>query len=129
MATVLVVDDDAMACQLACIVLRHAGHDVHEARNGDEALHMIAMHSPEILLLDMHMPGTDGFEVLRRLDESGRRTNIRVLAVTGMAMPGDEQRIRGAGCDVYMSKPYAYKQLLEAVALLASTDRGKGGCQ
>lgn len=123
MPVVLVIDDDAMACQLACVVLRHAGHDVHEARSGGEGLCLAQQHVPDVILLDMHMPAMDGFQVVKQIRLSERCAGVRVLALTGMAMVGDEAAIRQAGCDDYMTKPYAYRDLLDAVARLAATPR------
>lgn len=121
MAVVLVIDDDAMACQLACVVLRHAAHDVHDAHSGTEGLRLVSVLRPDVLLLDMHMPAMSGFEVVQRLRAMPGGAYIRVLAVTGMAMLGDEAEIRRAGCDDYLTKPYAYRQLLAVVEHLATT--------
>lgn len=116
MATVLVVDDDAMACQLASVVLQHAGHRVLAAAGGAEGLQVALAERPDVILLDMHMPQMDGFEFLRRLKAEPQGRGIKVLAVTGMAMQGDHEAILAAGCDAYLAKPYAYRTMLSLVA-------------
>jgi CheY-like chemotaxis protein len=115
MARVLVVDDKPSNRELLRTALEHAGHEVLEAGEGEAALALMRSARPALVLLDIQMPGLDGYAVLERVlaDEELRR--IPVVAVTAYAMAGDSQRGKLAGFREYITKPVPLKQLLLVV--------------
>ena len=118
MATVLVVDDEADICELVKINLEMDGHDVLTAGNGPDALSLVAEASPDLVILDIMMPGIDGWEVLSRIkaDEDSGRSQIPVLMLT--ARTDDLDQVRGAieGAIRYMTKPFSVLELRDEVA-------------
>lgn len=122
---VLVVDDNAVNAILACEVLKEAGYAVSSAASGEAALAALALSVPSLLLLDMHLPGISGFEVLRRLRSSpavALRT-LPVIAATALAMRGDREACLEAGADDYLPRPFNADTLVARVRrLLAGND-------
>ena len=116
MAKVLVVEDNAANMALATFLLQSAGHTVLSARDAEAGLTLARAEQPSLILMDIQLPGIDGLAatVLLKSDDLTRR--IPVIALTALAMKGDEERIRAAGCDGYIAKPIAYKAFLEAIA-------------
>jgi two-component system cell cycle response regulator DivK len=115
MANILVVEDNPQNLKLAQLVLHKAGHAVLSAENGEQGLQRVQESQPDLVLMDVQMPGMDGLEVTRRLKADPRTAHVKVLALTALAMKGDAERILAAGCDGYLAKPYQYQQLLDAV--------------
>jgi two-component system cell cycle response regulator DivK len=115
MATILVVEDNPQNLKLAQLVLQKSGHTVIAAADGEQGLKMAAQHQPDLILMDVQMPGMDGLEATRRLKREPRTSQIRIIALTALAMKGDAERILAAGCDAYLAKPYHYQQLMDAV--------------
>jgi CheY-like chemotaxis protein len=101
----LVVDDNAANLRLASFVLSSAGFRVRTAANAEQALARVRESCPSLILMDLQMPGMDGFELTRRLKADPATRSVVVIAVTAYAMKGDEARARAAGCDGYLSKP------------------------
>lgn len=112
---VLVVEDDESTRAAYRAVLELAGWAVDEATGGDEALRVAGRRPPEIALVDISIPGLDGWETTRRLKGEAATARVPVIAVTGHALDGDRQRAREAGCDAYLVKPIAPRQLLAEV--------------
>mgnify|MGYP001065134346 CR=1 FL=1 len=104
MRKILVVDDNLATRELLRHVLK-ASYEVLEAGHGQEALEKLAAEAPDLVLLDLEMPGLDGFAVLRRLREDARFGALPVVAVTARAMQGDRERALAAGFDGYITKP------------------------
>lgn len=113
---VLVVDDNEDAAEMLALVLRKRGYAVVIAFDGEEALVMAEQHRPEVVLLDIGLPGIDGYEVARRLRArafgAGEGGGPVLVAVTGYGQPADRQRAREAGFDHHMVKPVAMEKLL-----------------
>ena len=109
---VLVIDDDLDGMQTLAMLLRHMGHEVEFAINGDAGLAAARRMKPEIVLLDLNMPGTDGFEVARRLNADHTLRTPRIIAITGHS--GDDYRTRSlaAGCEEHLVKPVDSETLL-----------------
>jgi CheY-like chemotaxis protein len=108
---VLIVDDDEDLRVLARKALARSGHTVLEADSGEEGLHLVEIHQPELILLDLNMPGMDGFEVLRRLRLSESGGSIPVIVLTAL---GDEENARSSfqyGATDFLSKPFTPPQL------------------
>lgn len=104
-------------------ILRRAGHEVREATNADEGIPIALAEHPDIIVIDIQLPGTDGLTATRLLRADAATRSIPILAVTAHAMRGDEKRILAAGCDGYVAKPIAYKLLLAEVTRLAGQKR------
>jgi two-component system response regulator MprA len=116
---ILVVDDDPMVATTVQRVLRPEGYEVDVALGGEQALQQARVHRPDLVVLDLMMPGIDGLEVCRQLREHG---NVPILILT--ARSGTADRVRGldTGADDYLVKPFAYTELLARVrALLRRT--------
>ncbi|URI06092.1 response regulator [Aquincola tertiaricarbonis] len=118
MARILVIEDNQHNLQLARVVLEHAAHQVSTAMDALQGLAIARSELPDLVLMDIQMPGMDGLDATRALRRDPQTASLRVLALTGLAMSGDEQRILAAGCDGYITKPYDYRALLDKVAAL-----------
>jgi two-component system cell cycle response regulator DivK len=116
MATVLLVEDNAANMALATFLLQSAGHVVLPAKDAETALTLAREEHPELILMDIQLPGMDGLEATALLKRDETTRNIRVIALTALAMKGDEERIRAAGCDGYIAKPLAYKDFLATIS-------------
>jgi CheY-like chemotaxis protein len=102
---VLVVDDHFFNLELASFVLLADGLDVATAADAEQARAAVARFQPELILMDIQMPGMDGLTLTQMLKADPATNHIVVIAFTACAMKGDEQRVRDAGCDGYLSKP------------------------
>jgi len=102
---VLIVDDNAMNIDLVSFVLDAGGFKVESVQDPRLAVAHIAQSRPDVILMDVQMPGIDGLELTRRLKSDPATRDIVVVAFTAYAMKGDEARLRSAGCDAYVSKP------------------------
>lgn len=112
---ILVVDDNAINLKLARVLLAAEGYEVRTAADGEEALAALADFAPRLILMDVQMPGMDGFAVTRRLKADPATRDIAILAVTAFAMKGDEEKALAAGCDGYVPKPIDTKTLPDIV--------------
>ncbi len=106
---VLIVDDNEINITIAQVVLEAEGFEVDVACNGDAALQQVTQFQPDLILMDIQMPGMDGLEVTRLLKADLATRHIRVVAFTAFAMQGDEAKLLAAGCDAYLSKPIDVK--------------------
>ncbi len=102
---VLVVDDNLINNELVRFVLEAGGFQVDVAVDAAQALELLAVQPPDLVLMDIQMPGMSGLELTRRLKADSATRRIPVVAFTAYAMKGDEARLRDAGCDGYISKP------------------------
>ena len=118
MARILVVDDDARNLRLAATVLEQAGHEVLSAEGGAEGVEAALAHAPDLVLMDMQMPGMDGVSALRRLRAEPRCASMKVIALTALAMKGDRERLLAEGFNGYLEKPIRYKEFLASIAAL-----------
>jgi CheY-like chemotaxis protein len=112
--SILVVDDNPENLKLILVILAASGFELTTAGDAIEAQHEIQRHPPDLLLLDLQLPGMDGLELTRRLKADPGTRNIPIVAVTAYAMKGDENKARSAGCDDYLVKPVD-KRLLRAL--------------
>lgn len=113
--TILIAEDDSRNMLLMKDVLELKGYHLLQAANGREAVERARQALPQLILMDMQMPVMDGFEAVRILKKDERTRAIPIWAFTSYAMPGDERRIREAGCDAYITKPVRLKDLLRLV--------------
>jgi two-component system cell cycle response regulator DivK len=116
MATVLVVEDNAANLKLTTFLLESAGHTVLSASDAEAGLTLARDERPALILMDIQLPGMDGLRATALLKRDAVTRDIPVIALTALAMKGDEERIRAAGCDGYVAKPIAYKDFLATIA-------------
>jgi len=113
---ILIVDDNPINMKLVSFLLDKRGYQVKCATGAEEALEVLRTFRPALILMDMQMPGIDGFELTRRLKADPAMRGITIVAVTAYAMKGDEQRVRDAGCDGYLVKPIDTRTLPQVIA-------------
>ena len=116
MATVLIVEDNAANMTLAVFLLQSAGHTVVSATDAEAGLTLARAEQPNLILMDIQLPGMDGLQATALLKGDAATGAIPVIALTALAMKGDEERIRAAGCDGYIAKPMRYEAFLSTVA-------------
>jgi two-component system cell cycle response regulator DivK len=116
MATVLVVEDNPANMTLATFLLKSAGYGVLSATDAEAGLALARDAQPDLVLMDIQLPGMDGLQATAVLKANAATRDIPVIALTALAMKGDEERIRAAGCDGYIAKPLAYREFLATVA-------------
>ena len=102
---VLIVDDNAMNVELLSFVLDDEVFVVESASDATQALARVGIFQPDLILMDMHLPGMDGLALTRLLKADPALAHIVIVAFTASAMEADEVRMREAGCDGYLSKP------------------------
>jgi len=125
-AKVLIVEDNPANMTLALVLLESAGHSVITATNAEAGLTLARDEQPQLILMDIQLPGMDGLEATRLLKQDDTTRRIPVIALTALAMKGDEERIRAAGCDGYIAKPLAYKDFLAIVSARLVTPSPEG---
>jgi two-component system cell cycle response regulator DivK len=101
---------------LAIFLLESAGHTVLTATDAEAGLTLARDGHPDLILMDIQLPGMDGLEATALLKRAETTRAIPVIALTALAMKGDEERIRAAGCDGYIAKPLAYRDFLATIA-------------
>lgn len=116
MSKILVVEDNPTNMTFVLVVLESAGHQVLQAVDATAGLALARQEHPDLIFMDVQLPGVDGLEAARRLKADDSTRHIPIYALTAFAMSGDETRIRAAGCDGYLSKPVSYKTLLATAA-------------
>ena len=116
MAKVLVIEDNAANMKLASLLLHNAGHTVLSAVDAETGLMQARAERPDLILMDIQLPGMDGLKATALLKQDELTRAIPVIALTALAMSGDEERIRAAGCDGYIAKPFAYREFLATIA-------------
>ena len=125
-ALILIVDDHPINLKLASEVLQFAGYDVLGAADADQALAVLQTARPDLILMDIALPGMNGLELTRKLKEDEATRQIRIVALTASAMKGDDQKAREAGCDGYITKPIDTRRLPLQVAEYLRRDAGTG---
>ena len=108
---VMVVEDNEKNRKLIRVVLKAKGYNVIEATTGEEALSLLKEQIPDIILMDIQLPGIDGLTLIRQIKADVDKKDIPIIAVTAHAMKGDQQKILDTGCDAYMSKPIDTREL------------------
>lgn len=108
---VMVVEDNEKNRKLMRVVLKSKGYAVIEAATGEEALNLLKNQKPDIILMDIQLPGIDGLTLIKQIKADAMTKEIPIIAVTAYAMKGDEQKILETGCDAYVSKPINTQEL------------------
>lgn len=121
---ILLIEDNAVNRRLAQFLLKSKGYEVWEVTNAPEAFESLKERRPDLILMDIQLPGMDGLSATRQLKADPATRDIPVLAVTSYAMKGDEAKAFEAGCSGYVTKPIDKMVFLEAVAK-ALGDRGE----
>jgi two-component system, cell cycle response regulator DivK len=122
-ATILIADDSAESREMYAAYLAFRGFRVVQAADGEQALRKALSSSPDVLVLDIAMPGIDGMEVCRRLRADPRTHKTPVIALTGHAFKAWEHAARAAGCDSYLAKPCLPEELLGEIRKLLRPSR------
>jgi two-component system, cell cycle response regulator DivK len=112
---ILVVEDQADNRRILRDLLNSVGYEILEAVTGDEAVTVAAMQHPDLILMDIQLPGIDGYEATRRIKADSALRHIPIIAVTSYALSGDDARALAAGCDAYVAKPFSPRALLAKV--------------
>ena len=108
---VMVVEDNEKNRKLMRVVLKAKGYNIIEAATGEEALNLLKNQKPDIILMDIQLPGIDGLTLIKEIKASAVTKDIPIIAVTAYAMKGDEQKILDTGCNAYVSKPINTQEL------------------
>ena len=116
MAKILIIEDNADNMTLMVFLAESVGHTVLSAIDAEAGLTLARDEQPNLILMDIQLPGMDGLEATMLLKRDDATRTIPVIAVTALAMKGDEERIRAAGCDGYIAKPMRYQDLLATIA-------------
>jgi two-component system cell cycle response regulator DivK len=116
MAKILIIEDNPANMELAVFILKSEGHTVLSATDAETGLSLARGERPSLILMDIQLPGIDGLEAMAVLKRDNATRGIPVIALTALAMKGDEERIRAAGCDGYIAKPMRYKDVLATIA-------------
>ena len=120
MARILIIEDNPANMKLASLLLRHAGHLVLCAVNAETGLTLARSSRPDLIMMDIRLPGMDGLAATALLKQDPVTAAIPVIALTALAMKDDQDRSRAAGCDAYIAKPLRYQPLYDTIdALLA----------
>jgi two-component system cell cycle response regulator DivK len=112
---ILVVEDNERNLKLLRDVLEYAGYDVLAARTAEDGITQAVSEPPDLVLMDLQLPGIDGLEALRQLRQSPRTANVPVVAVTAQAMKQDRERALAAGFDGYVEKPISVRAFPDQV--------------
>ncbi len=118
--SIMIVEDDASNMRLLVDLLGSQGYATSQVKDGAEVLEAVRERRPDLILMDIQLPNVSGLEVTMALKQDDDLRTIPVIAVTAFAMKGDEERIRGGGCDAYVSKPISVPDFLETVSLYLS---------
>lgn len=112
---ILVIEDNHHTIKLVESILGRAGYTVLTAANAETGLSLVGQENPDLILMDIQLPGMDGLAATRQLKENPITRVIPVIAFTAYAMKGDREKMLAAGCDDYLAKPFGYKELLAKV--------------
>jgi len=112
---ILAIEDHEENRRLLRDLLTSVGYEMIEAVTGEEGLTLAATHAPDLILMDIQLPGLDGYEVTRRLKANPALRHIPVIAVTSYALSGDDVKAMEAGCDAYVTKPFDPVELLAKI--------------
>jgi len=125
MSSILVVEDNPLNMELATDLLETAGHVVRQARTAEEGIRLASIEQPDMILMDIRLPGMDGIAAIRALKTDARTNHIPTIALTAQAMKGDRDVAMAAGFDGYISKPIDTRTFAQQINdLLGQRSRG-----
>lgn len=125
MKRVLIVEDNPSNLKLAGTILTKAGYEVRQAPDAPGGIEQARHWQPDLILMDVQLPGVDGLSAMRTLKSDPATRAIPIIALTAFAMKGDEQKMLAAGFDGYIAKPIRYREFLDRVAAIL----GPGGAE
>ena len=123
MAKILVVEDNALNIKLFCDLLTAHGHDAEPVTDGREALAAARAFAPDLIITDIQLPHLSGIELMQLVRADADLADVPIMAVTAYAAQGDDERIRAAGAQSYVSKPISVARFVEAVEQLLDAGR------
>jgi two-component system cell cycle response regulator DivK len=132
MASILVIEDNAANMRLAVLLLEQAGHTTLCARDAERGVALARSAMPDLILMDIQLPGMDGLAATVLLKQDPATAGIPVIALTALAMKTDHDRSLQAGCDAYIAKPLRYRELYELIdrlLLAAGLPPGQAGAK
>ena len=112
---ILIADDNAMNLDILQKRLAVHGYEMLEAVTGEEGVALAARERPDLILMDIQLPGLDGYEATRRIKGNTGLRQIPIIAVTSYALSGDDAKALAAGCDAYVTKPFSPRALLAKI--------------
>lgn len=118
MALVLIIEDNPANMKLVCLLLHNAGHATLCASDAESGLTLARTEQPDLILMDVQLPGMDGLAATALLKQAPATAAIPVIALTAMAMKNDQEKTEAAGCDAYIAKPLRYLELYAAIDTL-----------
>lgn len=119
---ILVVEDNELNLKLFCDLLRAHGFEAEPVRDGREAIERARGYGPDLIVMDIQMPWISGLELIEKMKADAQLRPTPIMAVTAYAAKGDEERIRAAGAEGYVSKPISLVRFIEAVRGLLAVD-------
>ncbi len=126
---ILIIEDNSQNRYLVTFLLEQRGHQVVQAENGPLGIELAQQLQPELILLDIQLPGMDGYAVARSLRQNPRLREVPIVAVTSYAMVGDRERVLAAGCSGYIEKPIVPETFVSEIEGYAKAQRSGGGEQ
>ena len=123
--TILIVEDNDKNMKLVRDILGHKGYATLEAVTGEEGVQLALAHRPDLILMDIQLPGIDGIQALARIRQDSGLDGVPVLAVSASVMPEDQHKIVTSGFDAYITKPISLKPFIATVERFLKDGRGK----
>jgi two-component system cell cycle response regulator DivK len=112
---ILVIEDHEENRRIMHDLLTHAGYEMLEAHTGEDGIVAAGRERPDLILMDIQLPGLDGYDTTRRIKGDPALRHIPIIAVTSYALSGDDQKALAAGCDAYVTKPFSPRALLAKI--------------
>ena len=125
MSSILIVEDNEKNMKLVRDILQHKGHATLEATTGEEGVQLALARRPDLILMDIQLPGIDGIEALRRIREDGALDAVPVVAISASVMPDDQRHIVASGFDAFLTKPISLKPFLATVERFLKDGRAR----
>jgi CheY-like chemotaxis protein len=124
---ILIVDDNPLNAKLTKLLLVRSGYYVQTAADSEETFRVLETFAPRLILMDLQLPGVDGFELTRMLKRDPKLADVVIVALTAYAMKGDKQRALDAGCDGYIAKPIDTRTLPQLIQSYLTTRKPPAG--
>ena len=118
MARILIIEDNPANLKLALLLLRNVGHQVLSATDAETGLTLARAAQPDLILMDIQLPGMDGLAATSLLKKDPATSAIPIIALTAMAMKEDREKTKVAGCDAYIAKPLRYQELYSTIDVI-----------
>jgi two-component system cell cycle response regulator DivK len=124
---VLVIEDNPINMKLIIEILSTEGYETLQARNAGDGIELASKEKPDLILMDIQLPGMNGLDAMKILKGDRGTAHIRIIALTAFAMKGDRERFLQEGFDGYISKPFRYTELIEAIQSLSKDKESTTG--